>query len=1188
MKIALDMQSRQTAGSRERGIGRYSLSLAQAMLRRGRDHEFSILLNGVFRQTIEKVRADFEVEKDDPRIKIFQTLPNSTDWYPQDAWRHNASEYLRESFIAAQRFDFVHCTSLFESPMDDSSTSWGRVENPASHAITLYDLIPYVFSDLYLTEIPMRISYLRKIQELRKADLLLAISDYSRREAIERLGVDPERIFDIAGAADDRFRPVDVPPDVAEALLASHELGKFIMYTGGIDHRKNIERLIKAYARLPGHLVREYQLVIVCSVQPYQREALQRLAIGEGLAPDRLVMTGYVSDDDLLNFYNLCDLFIFPSWCEGFGLPALEAMQCGVPVIAAGTSSLPEVVGMKDALFDPFSLEDIASKMELALEDDAFRERLVQHGLSQAKKFTWDNSAAIAMAAMEESHERKTAASKVMVPAGDLRPTLAFISPLPPRKSGISGYSAQLLPFLDKYYRITLICQSGEVSDDYLAANFPVNTPDWLKNNADSFDRVIYQFGNSDHHSYMFRMLETVPGTVVLHDFWMSNVLEYIQLYQDDPTIWDEHLHYSHGWPALGRRTGAGHDTTIVNEFPCNLRLITSSVGVIVHSAYSSEMIRDWYGDESLMDVRLINSLKAIAPEIDRADVKAKLGLSTSEYLVCSFGFIHSTKHSLRLARAFMQSALYLNSDARLVLVGQNADGAYGVEISQIVSETGGRVSFTGFVSDADYALYLAAADAAVQLRGVSRGETSAAALDCLANRVALVINDNGAFSQIPDDAAVRIQAEFDDAELVGVLDTILADQDRLARLRAAGEAYLRSACDPRLVAACYRDAIEQFYRTSPVALRDNLAERVAEIDAAISPIVRDLEMTSSSVIANFPGRSTVRHCFVDETLVPELDEQSLRQWLVANDDAIRTELFRINEFDYVNAIDTAAKLLGVESLRLTAAGFDLARNDICLLGPDVWASSSVATAIAGRDRLLHDARISGARVWLCWPLLDAHAADQGFEAVSLELERMLPFVEGVIVGSKAGAELVIDHLALMCGASDSRVPAVLYQEQPGIFPDPIRLFAEHGHKDGWESVEANFAVLHAWQAENKALLTESGVLQNGFYRTQGRAGFLVYGPYAALKPGQYTLRIVGTATRGAKGGVARYELVADKGETVLGGGVLDANSGRLAESTFLINKAVKGLEIRIWADAEAELAFRGYYLYQHHPSQSK
>ena len=108
---------------------------------------------------------------------------------------------------------------------------------------------------------------------------------------------------------------------------------------------------------------------------------LEQLAARHGMSRDELVLTGYVPDEDLVALYNLCALFVFPSWHEGFGLPALEAMRCGAPVIAANSSSLPEVVGWEDALFAPRSDDAMADKMTRALTDSSFRAELVRRGV---------------------------------------------------------------------------------------------------------------------------------------------------------------------------------------------------------------------------------------------------------------------------------------------------------------------------------------------------------------------------------------------------------------------------------------------------------------------------------------------------------------------------------------------------------------------------------------------------------------------------------------------------------------------------------------------------------------------------------------------------------------------------------------------------------------------------------------
>lgn len=148
------------------------------------------------------------------------------------------------------------------------------------------------------------------------------------------------------------------------------------MYGGGIDYRKNIEGLIRAYARLPLQTRKDHQLAIVCSIRDVDRWRLVELAKEHGIDEKDLILTGFVSDEDLLALYNLCKIFVFPSWHEGFGLPALEAMACGRAVIGSNCSSLPEVIGRSDALFDPKNDESIAKKYSMCFRIQSSRHHL--------------------------------------------------------------------------------------------------------------------------------------------------------------------------------------------------------------------------------------------------------------------------------------------------------------------------------------------------------------------------------------------------------------------------------------------------------------------------------------------------------------------------------------------------------------------------------------------------------------------------------------------------------------------------------------------------------------------------------------------------------------------------------------------------------------------------------------------
>jgi len=259
---------------------------------------------------------------------------------------------------------------------------------------------------LYLPTPELKDYYYRKIEWLKNADILLAISDSSSQEAVSELAIARERVANISAAIGEQFIPDAVDESKSAQLL--ERLGiqsNFILYApGGFDPRKNFARLLEAYSTLPEHLKSQHQLVIASKLHPQQRAELTGLAEKYGVRTRELVLTGYVNDQDLISLYSLAKLFVFPSIHEGFGLPVLEAMACGTAVIGSNTSSVPEVIGCDEALFDPLSPKSIAAKLTHGLEDEAFRARLIGNAIEQCKKFSWDESAKKAIAALELRH----------------------------------------------------------------------------------------------------------------------------------------------------------------------------------------------------------------------------------------------------------------------------------------------------------------------------------------------------------------------------------------------------------------------------------------------------------------------------------------------------------------------------------------------------------------------------------------------------------------------------------------------------------------------------------------------------------------------------------------------------------------------------------------------------------------
>lgn len=408
MRIIIDMQGAQTE-SRFRGIGRYSLSLALGIARNAGKHEVVLALSGLFPDSIKPIRDAFRGIVPQENIRVWQAPGPTRELDSRNTGRRRVAEKIREAFLASLKPDVVLITSLFEGLGDDAVVSVGAFGSNIPTAVILYDLIPLINPDIHFRSSQLHQSYYaQKIEYLKRCKHLLAISESARQEALTALAVGSEHVTNISGACDKTFVRMTLSAEQQSALRTRLNISRpFVMYTGGADERKNLSRLIEAYAALPRTIRDVHQLVFAGRMPAEEVQKLQARASRSGIAPGELVFTGYISDSDLLALYNICRLFIFPSTHEGFGLPPLEAMTCGAAVIAAHSTSLPEVIGMPEAMFDPLSIAGISDKMRHALTDEALRQRLLQNGARQAEVFSWDRSALKALEALEAFDTKK-------------------------------------------------------------------------------------------------------------------------------------------------------------------------------------------------------------------------------------------------------------------------------------------------------------------------------------------------------------------------------------------------------------------------------------------------------------------------------------------------------------------------------------------------------------------------------------------------------------------------------------------------------------------------------------------------------------------------------------------------------------------------------------------------------------
>lgn len=849
MRLVVDLQACQTESSRQRGIGRYSMALTRALARRREeDLDLRVALNAAFPESIEEVRRGLGGL---PSSAVTQyRTPSVEGVSSRDAIR-KVGNILAQQHWASLNPDIVHVSSLFEGAAGKAPLLAELSAFPkALKSATLYDLIPLIYADVYLAHPETADWYHGRLEALRECDLLLSISEASRRDAIERLQIAPEKVVNISGAVDDQFRRVPRSPAEKMALQRRYGITRpFVMYTGGIDHRKNVEGLIAAFAALPAAVRDAHQLVVVCAVSQAQREELSGLAARLRLPGGALVLTGYVTDDDLVALYNDCIAFVFPSLYEGFGLPVLEAMSCGAPTIAGNNSSIPELLQRSDALFDACDTAAITERLHHVLTDEAFRAELARFGAERAKQFSWDRTARTAIEAWREAEARHRAERMQALRSAE-KPRLAYISPLPPMKTGIADYSAELLPTLAEWFSIDVYTQPRNDGAAYQTGGLPLFPIAQYAQRKAQYACTMLHMGNSEFHDYMFGFLEAQRAIVVLHDFYLSGILNWIAHSAGNPNQLQRELAYAHGPEAA--RVHAESPLDAIMEFPTSRRVVERAEFLIFHSKYAEGLIERFYPDLCDLHRAVIPQIRKLPDESEmarRSEVRQRFGFRPDEVIVATFGFAAPTKATDRIVRMFLQPPLSQQADVRLVIAGELPDDGFGREIRAALAGAAPnhRVQVTGFLAASQYADLLLAADVAVQLRTITRGETSRAVLDALASGTAVVVNDFAAFHEYPDDVVAKIPAEFTNAELTQVLMTLCADPELRRRYASRGHAYVADTHAPERVAALYALAINDHQTIKAFMSDDAVIGRLADClqgagyDARLADIIDDL-----------------------------------------------------------------------------------------------------------------------------------------------------------------------------------------------------------------------------------------------------------------------------------------------------------------------------------------------------------
>ncbi|MCL5074915.1 MAG: glycosyltransferase family 4 protein [Chloroflexi bacterium] len=358
MRIALDGRYIQDHFP---GIGRYTWDLSRALAQAAPQHTFLIFYNPRLsnsRFDLKELSCFANVELREVSVSTLSIVEQAT----------------LPLVLRRERADLFHSPYYIRPYL-----------LPCPAIVTVCDLIPYRYPDCFPSALTRFLFHLAMRLNVATAKEIVAISSATQHDLYRYLGVKPEKLAVVpVGVDSHRYRPLERA--VLQAVRQRYRLpAHFILYVGTNKPHKNLIRLIKAFALVYTDI--EHVLVIAGWWEEWTSH------LGEVLAhqdlEERVRLLGQVPEDDLPALYNLADLFVFPSLYEGFGLPPLESMACGTPVVCSNTSSLPEVVGQAAITVDPYDVTQLSEAMVRVLQDNRLRDDLSAKGLRRAGQFSW-------------------------------------------------------------------------------------------------------------------------------------------------------------------------------------------------------------------------------------------------------------------------------------------------------------------------------------------------------------------------------------------------------------------------------------------------------------------------------------------------------------------------------------------------------------------------------------------------------------------------------------------------------------------------------------------------------------------------------------------------------------------------------------------------------------------------------
>lgn len=733
MFLLIDAQALQTQNSRNRGVGRYARALICQIHSMYPDWQIELVENTHLPAIIAEVRSQFSIRRFTPPLASGYQFPANRE----------LNELYYADWLCSQAADVCLFCNVFEH--EAVVPCFTEVRPPKTAAI-LYDLIPLLFDQEYLCRPDDAALYAHRFRQLCQMDLLLAISQSTRKDFLDLEIINAPQVVNIRGATSGDFTLPSADEDARRKLRRLDLQEDFILYVGGCDYRKNMRGAIEAYALLPKGVQQRHHLVITCGFHGNHKRQYAELIAEAGLT-ETVQLTDWVSEEELHALYQTCRLFFFPSFYEGLGLPVLEALQSGAPVVCSNNSSLPEYGGQLSYLADPHSPQQMSQSLQQALAEP--RDKSLEKRLEFTRQFTWHETAQRAAKAITQPATASRLKPK--------RPRLAWVSPLPPLSSPVANYSEDLLGQLSEQFEIELIVDSAapEMTSNF-ADRFLVVSDGEVgdRHKANPYDLFIYHLGNHPFHGYMLPLLQKYRGLVVLHDYFLGDLVHSAI----DRGSWglslEQTLHHE-GHVELANLLVSGQiSPQLVNQLsPLNHRILQLADSVVVHSRWAWQRVKA----NSTCPVNFIPQYSGpFHKNRPLQEVRERLEIAKDAFVIASLG-VHG---QVGRVDTLLEAAAGLPSDLRrqchVIIAGSPSppQATCFLELPPALT-----IHFVDELSVEDLGILAAAADVCVQLHNPTRSAISPELLVAMGSEANCVVSTTAKASEFPEGTIWEIRA---------------------------------------------------------------------------------------------------------------------------------------------------------------------------------------------------------------------------------------------------------------------------------------------------------------------------------------------------------------------------------------------------------------------------------------------